>query len=108
MLSEETYGKLLVGATGVKEFGDSEFLWHVGEKIFNPERMFNVREGLGRKDDAFPKRITDESVPEGPGKGQVFEAEPMLDEYYEARGWDKNGIPTKEKLNKLGLGFTLK
>jgi aldehyde:ferredoxin oxidoreductase len=27
----------------------------------------------------------------------------MLDEYYEARGWDKNGVPTDAKLKELGI-----
>jgi aldehyde:ferredoxin oxidoreductase len=109
MLSDETYGKLMVAATGVKDFADPDYLHLVGEKIVNLERMFNVREGFGKKDDAFPKRITEESVPEGPGAGQVFEAELMLKDYYEARGWDvKTGIPTGKKLEELGLGFTLK
>ncbi len=109
MLSDVTYGKLLVGATGIKEFGDPDFLWHVGEKIVNLERMFNVREGFGRKDDSFPKRITDEPMSVGASAGQVFEAEKMLNDYYKERGWDqKTGIPTKERLEKLGLGFTLK
>jgi aldehyde:ferredoxin oxidoreductase len=27
----------------------------------------------------------------------------MLDEYYRARGWDENGVPTPEKLHSLGI-----
>jgi aldehyde:ferredoxin oxidoreductase len=108
MLSEEVYGRLLSAATGVADFADTDYLWHVGEKIFNLERMFNVREGFGIKDDAFPKRLTEERMPAGPSAGQVFEAEPLLTDYYQARGWDvKTGIPTKAKLNELGLGFTI-
>jgi aldehyde:ferredoxin oxidoreductase len=107
MVSDEVYGKLLLGATGIKDFADTDYLWHVGEKILNLERMFNVREGLGKKEDSFPKRITDEPLAEGASAGQVFEAEQMLSDYYEVRGWDKKtGIPTKKKLNELGLGFT--
>ena len=71
--------------------------------------MFNAREGFGRKDDAFPKRLKEESVPEGPSAGSVFEEDQMLDEYYTERGWDvATGVPTKEKLEELDLGFTLK
>lgn len=107
MVSDEVYGKLLLGATGIKEFTDPAYLWHVGEKILNLERMFNVREGFGIKDDSFPKRITDEPLAEGASAGQVFEADQMLSDYYEVRGWDKKtGIPTKKKLDELGLGFT--
>ena len=107
MVTDEVYGKLLLGVTGIKDFADTDYLWHVGEKILNLERMFNVREGFGIKDDSFPKRITDEPLAEGASAGQIFEADQMLSDYYEARGWDKKtGIPTKKKLDELGLGFT--
>jgi aldehyde:ferredoxin oxidoreductase len=109
VLSPELYAKLLSAATGVKDFADPDYLWRVGERITNLERMFNVREGFGRKDDVFPKRLTDEPMPAGPSAGQVFEIEPLLKSYYKARGWDaKTGIPTKAKLDELGLGFAIK
>jgi aldehyde:ferredoxin oxidoreductase len=45
-----------------------------------------------------------ESHTEGPLEGQVSELEPMLDEYYDVRGWDKNtGRPTRKTLERLGL-----
>jgi aldehyde:ferredoxin oxidoreductase len=107
--SPELYAKLLSSVTGIRDFADTDYLWRVGERITNLERMFNVREGFGRKDDVFPKRLTDEPMPSGPSKGQVFEIEPLLKSYYQARGWDeKTGIPTRAKLDELGLGFTLK
>ncbi|MFH0767955.1 MAG: aldehyde ferredoxin oxidoreductase family protein [Chloroflexota bacterium] len=106
MMSPEMYGNLLSKATGVKDFADPAYLWLVGERIFNLERMFNVRDGFSKKDDVFPARITTETMPSGNSAGQVFEAEPLLKDYYRARGWDANGIPTKAKLNELGLGFT--
>jgi aldehyde:ferredoxin oxidoreductase len=109
MVSDEVYGKLISSATGIKDFADPAYLWKVGEKIFNLERMFNVREGFGSKDDVMPKRLTDESMPSGPSAGQVFEADALRKDYYEKRGWNvKTGIPTKKKLNELGLGFTVK
>jgi aldehyde:ferredoxin oxidoreductase len=107
MMSPELYAKLISTATGVKDFADSAYLWKVGERIFNLERMFNVRDGFSKKDDVFPERITKETMPNGTAAGQVFEADILLPDYYEARGWDENGIPTTEKLNELGLGFTL-
>ncbi|MFC1984442.1 aldehyde ferredoxin oxidoreductase family protein [Chloroflexota bacterium] len=107
MLSTEVYGKLLSAATGVADFSDPAYLWRVGEKISNLERMFNMREGLGIRDDVFPRRFTEEPIPAGPSAGQVFEAESLLTDYYRARGWDaKTGIPTKAKLNELGLDST--
>ena len=68
------------------------------------KRCFNVREGISRKDDKLPKRLM-EPLKTGPTKGQKVEnLDAMLDEVYEALGWDKaTGKPTKEKLKELGL-----
>lgn len=80
----------------------------VGERIVNIERMFNVREGIRRKDDSLPRRFREETLPEGPSKGSIFEQEPMIDEYYSERGWNiETGIPTFVKLKELGLGYTV-
>ncbi len=76
-----------------------------GERIVNLERLFNAREGIGRADDALPGRFTGEPL-NAPGRsgGAVLELEPMLDEYYRARGWDEaTGLPKPEKLKELGL-----
>lgn len=108
-VTPELYAQFLSAATGIKDFADPDYLWRVGERIVNLERMFNVREGLGQKDDTFPERVTREPMPAGPVAGQVFESELLKESYYRARGWDpESGIPTKDKLNELGLGFTLK
>lgn len=75
-----------------------------GERITNLERAFNLREGLTRKDDSLPERFLKEPMPEGPSKGHAVNLDLMLDEYYEARGWDKaSGFPTRRKLEELGL-----
>lgn len=103
MTTPEIYGKLLSAATGEKDFADPAFLWKVGERIFNQERLFNSREGFNRKDDAFPSRFTKDKMPAGPSAGQVFELEPLLEQYYQVRGWDKNGVPTPAKIKELGL-----
>ncbi|GAB6145316.1 aldehyde ferredoxin oxidoreductase family protein [Desulfocicer niacini] len=73
-------------------------------RITNAERMFLVKAGFDRKDDSLPKRITDEPLPGGPAKGQTCDLQAMLDDYYKVQGWDNNGIPTVETLEKLGLG----
>ena len=76
----------------------------IGEMIINLERAFNVREGLSRSDDSLPDRMLNEPLPDGPAKGQVIDLEPMLDQYYKIRGWDKySGFPTKKKLLELSL-----
>ena len=68
------------------------------------QRLFNVREGITRKDDTLPDRFTKEPMPRGPAKGQVVELDVMLDEYYSYRKWDlETGIPRKETLRELGL-----
>jgi aldehyde:ferredoxin oxidoreductase len=103
MANPETYGKLLATATGVMDFADPAYLWKVGERIFNLERLFNMREGFSRKDDSFPDRFTQEKMAAGPSAGQVFELDTLLDQYYQVRGWDKNGVPGKAKLQELGI-----
>ena len=81
----------------------------IGERIVNLNRMFNVREGIMRKDDSLPERLTKEPAPSGPSKGQVVELDRMLDEYYRLRGWDlKTGLPKVAKLRELGLSFAIR
>ncbi|NQU62802.1 MAG: aldehyde ferredoxin oxidoreductase, partial [SAR324 cluster bacterium] len=75
----------------------------LGERIFNLEREFNRRLGFTRKDDALPRRLTEEPHPEGIGEGNVVPLEEMLDRYYELRGWSNDGLPSKEKLSELGI-----
>jgi len=106
MITAETYANLISAATGIKDFADPAYMWLVGERIFNLERMFNVREGFGKKDDVFPTRLTNDPLPAGPSAGQVFEAETLLSDYYKARGWNlETGVPTVGKLKELGLDF---
>lgn len=104
-----TLNKLLGSVTGVKEHFDPANLWKTGERIYNLERMFNVRDGIAGEYDTLPERIVKEPLPAGGSAGWIFELETMLKDYYEARGWDPDtGIPTKKKLEELGLGFTVK
>jgi aldehyde:ferredoxin oxidoreductase len=78
-----------------------------GERIQNAARLFNIREGLGRKDDNLPWKVMHEPIPdEGPSKGAMVtqaELDLLLDDYYEARGWTKQGLPTVTKLKELGM-----
>jgi aldehyde:ferredoxin oxidoreductase len=100
----EGFLELLEAVTGLK-FTEDE-LMKVGELLTNIKRLFNLREGLTRKDDILPKRILSDPIPEGPSKGHYIkpeEAEMMIEDYYKARGWDKDGVPTGEKLKELGI-----
>jgi aldehyde:ferredoxin oxidoreductase len=75
-------------------------LLQVGERGFNIERMFNIREGLTDKNDALPDRLTMTRQDESQANTVVC-LDKMLPVYYKLRGWDKNGIPKKEKLKTL-------
>jgi aldehyde:ferredoxin oxidoreductase len=97
------YTKVLYAATGINEFKDERYLWLVGERIWNLERAFNVREGIDARDDTAPERILKQPMPRQPAKGQIFELDKLLNEYYRVRGWNGEGIPEKRKLAELGL-----
>ena len=75
----------------------------IGERIWNLEKMFNVKAGLGKKDDTLPKRILEEPADIGSAKGLVCKLGDMLPEYYQLRGWDQEGNPTAETLQRLSL-----
>ncbi|MEM2947252.1 MAG: aldehyde ferredoxin oxidoreductase family protein [Candidatus Bathyarchaeia archaeon] len=101
----EDLAKLYTLVTGWETTPDEMRL--KGERINNLARVINVREGLGRKDDHLPYKVMHLPIPdEGPSKGAYVtqeELEMMLDDYYEARGWTKDGVPTPEKLKALGM-----
>ncbi len=80
----------------------------ISERIWHLTRQFNVRhiEGFGRSWDYPPLRFMEEPVTSGPNKGRFIERkilDKMLDEYYEKRGWDENGVPKVETLARFGL-----
>ncbi len=95
------YGPILRAVTGIP-YSDDE-LMKAGERIWNMERLFNLKAGLTGKDDTLPPRLLEEPIPSGPSKGEVCQLDRMLPEYYQLRGWDEEGRPTKEKLAELGL-----
>jgi len=84
-----------------------EELQKAGERINNLGRLFNIREGLTRKDDTLPWKVMNVPIPdEGVAKGSFVSQEDLdllLDDYYEVRGWTKEGVPTVEKLNEIGM-----
>lgn len=75
----------------------------VGERIWNMERQFNLAAGLTAKDDDLPPRLKTEPAKTGPAKGLVSGIDKMRPEYYEIRGWDTDGVPTRETLDRLRL-----
>ena len=100
----ELLAALLSSGTGMKI--DVPQMDLIGERIWNIQRLYNIREGIGRKDDTLPQRFFEEPLPEGFSKGQVIERkvfEEALDDYYSMHGWDNQGVPTKGKIKELGL-----
>jgi len=92
-------------ATGIAM--TSEELRRAGERINNLGRLFNLREGLSRKDDHLPPKVMSTPIPDDTvSKGSYItqkELDFMLDDYYAHRGWTNEGVPTLEKLKELGL-----
>ncbi|MCB4203339.1 aldehyde ferredoxin oxidoreductase family protein [Deferribacterales bacterium Es71-Z0220] len=100
-------------ALGVPEFKDflnaacgfnltDEDVLKIGDRIWNLERLFNLKAGIDPAQDTLPKRLLEEPLPDGAMKGNVAKLNEMLPEYYKLRGWE-NGVPTEEKLKDLGL-----
>ncbi len=101
-LMAEDVVPIIASCTGWDDFDIDEFR-QVGERVVNLARCFNVREGATRSDDNLPRRLLDEPLPDGPAAGLTVSLEPLLDAYYEYRGWDQNGIPTPGKLAELKM-----
>ncbi len=91
----------LSAATGIDY--TTEKIMECGERVWNLERLFNLKAGLSAEDDTLPPRLLHEPIPAGPMKGSVCRLGEMLPKYYELRGWDKNGVPKEEKLEELKL-----
>jgi len=99
-LGASEYAAILRAVTGIP-YTDDEVM-KAGERIWNLERLFDLRAGFTKEDDAFPPRFR-EPIPSGASKGEIFELDRILPEYYKLRGWDEEGRPTREKLAELGL-----
>ena len=80
-----------------------ERLYATGVRIWNLERQFNLAAGFTSADDKLPDRLIKEAAKTGPAKGLVSGLDVMLPEYYQLRGWTKEGIPTKETIASLDL-----
>jgi aldehyde:ferredoxin oxidoreductase len=78
-------------------------LLRTGARVFQLQRLINVRLGTTRADDTLPARFLEQARPDGAAQGSLPDLEAMLDEYYALRGWDGRGAPTAEALEVVGL-----
>lgn len=100
-VAEEYFARALSAVTGVS-FATGDLI-RVGERVWNLERLYNLREGFTKEDDTLPPKLLNEEIETGPSQGWVCKLEPMLKEYYRGRGWDDAGIPKPVKLKELAL-----
>jgi len=96
----DDYAAMVSANTGL-EIDGKNFL-RIGARIWNLERLFNIREGFGKKDDTLPPRFST-PLPEGGSRKRVAQINVMLPEYYSRRGWDKDGRPTDKLLEGLDI-----
>lgn len=100
-LDANDYADLMTATTGIKMTAPELLL--IGERIWNLQKLFNLKVGYTKADDTLPERLLKEPLQEGAPKGRVWQRQPLLDNYYAARGWDNEGRPTPAKLKELGL-----
>jgi aldehyde:ferredoxin oxidoreductase len=100
-IGDDFFARLMTAITGVEY--EVQDLQLAGERIWNLERLYNLRAGFTREDDTLPPRFLNEPLQEGGSAGQVVHLDEMLAEYYRFRGWTAEGIPTPKKLAALGL-----
>jgi aldehyde:ferredoxin oxidoreductase len=110
-LTPDIFLDLYKAVTG-RDINDKK-IQEIGDRVFTLIRKFNCEEGISRKDDTLPPRAMKEPLPSGVAKGcRAFiheeDMERCLDRYYELRGWDRNGVPKEETLEKLGIAHLFK
>ena len=87
----EDYKNLINNATGLTF--TAEDLMDIGERIWNMERAFNLKAGIGPEQDTLPDRFLRDPIATGPQKGAVVKLKELLADYYKARGWTADGLP---------------
>jgi aldehyde:ferredoxin oxidoreductase len=99
-ITVELYARCANLPTGMSITADD--VYTIGERINTVERLFNIEEGFTRADDTLPQRLQKEGAPSDPG-GHTCPVDDVMDEYYEQRQWDADGVPTAALLQRLGL-----
>lgn len=100
-IGDDFFARMMSSITGVDY--EVQDLQLAGERIWNLERLYNLRAGFNASDDSLPPRFLEQPLEEGGSSGHVVHLDEMLTEYYRFRGWTSEGIPTSRKLSALGL-----
>jgi aldehyde:ferredoxin oxidoreductase len=100
-IGDDVFARLMTSVTGNKY--EVQDLQLAGERIWNLERLYNLKAGFTKEDDTLPPRFMNDPLQEGGSAGHVVKLDEMLAEYYRFRGWTLDGIPTSKKLASLGL-----
>ncbi len=103
-ITMEEIAKLYAYVTG-HEFTERD-MRDLADRVAALLKLFNIREGLNKEEELRLAPRTFEPEVTSPMEGQRFTREMlkrMLEEYYQMRGWDQDGIPKKETLERLGL-----
>jgi aldehyde:ferredoxin oxidoreductase len=100
-IGAEELAAMLSACTGIV-YSTEDFM-ETGDRIWNLERLWNLKAGLTKEDDTLPDRVLKEPIQTGPSKGDISHLGVMMPEYYKLRGWDEEGVPTEIKLRSLAL-----
>lgn len=100
---QEEYANILTAVTGETFAADD--LNKIGERVWNLERIYNMREGFTRNDDFLPDRFYKKAGLEDASGKHIdrIHYDKALTEYYQHRGWTGEGVPEDDKLKELGL-----
>jgi aldehyde:ferredoxin oxidoreductase len=82
---------------------DDNALFTIGERIFNLENLFNLRNSPWQPKDSLPDKFLSSPIDSGPSQGHSVDLDPMLEEFYEAMAWDRTGRPRCSKLQDLEI-----
>jgi aldehyde:ferredoxin oxidoreductase len=102
LIDYERVSKLIYLSSGLRL--SKKDLEDVGRRVIDIERLFNLREGVRRRDDTLPKRYFDEPMTQKIAKGHKIdrrEFDKMLSRYYKIRGWNSEGMLTKKRTKEL-------
>ncbi len=100
-LSAIDYARLL-SAVHEKEYTEKDAI-RIGERIWNLERLYNLKAGFSAKDDTLPPRLVKEPHQIGASRNMLVKLSKLLSEYYEVRGWTENGVPESSTLESLNI-----